>query len=41
LVQEGVHQRGLAVIDVRDDRDIAAQRVGDVGPAVVRRNLFD
>ena len=30
LVQQRIHQRGLAVIDVGDDGDVAAQRVGDV-----------
>ena len=30
LVQHRVDQRRLAVIDVRDDGDVAAQRVGDV-----------
>ena len=30
LPQQCVDERGLAVIDVRDDREIAAQRIGDV-----------
>ena len=30
LVQQGVDQRGLAVVDVRDDGDVAPERVGDV-----------
>ena len=30
LVQQRVDERGLAVVDVRDDGDVAAQRVGDV-----------
>ena len=30
LVQQGVDQRGLAVVDVGDDGDVAAERVGDV-----------
>jgi hypothetical protein len=29
LVQQRVHQRGLAMIDVGDDGDVAAQRIGD------------
>ena len=29
LVQQGVHERGLAVVDVGDDGDVAAERVGD------------
>ena len=40
LVQQRVDQRGLAVVDVRDDGDVAAERVGDVRPAVVGRSLF-
>ena len=32
LVQQRVDQRGLAVIDVGDDGDVAAERVGDVAP---------
>ena len=30
LVQQRIDQRGLAVVDVGDDRDVAAQRVGDI-----------
>ena len=30
LVQQRVDQRGLAVVDVGDDGDVAAERVGDV-----------
>jgi hypothetical protein len=30
LVQQRVDQGGLAVVDVGDDRDVAAERVGDV-----------
>ena len=29
LVQQGVHQRGLAVVDVGDDGDVAPHRIGD------------
>ena len=29
LLQQRVDQRGLAVIDVGDDGDVAAQRIGD------------
>ena len=29
LVQQGVDQRGLAVVDVGDDGDVAPQRIGD------------
>ena len=29
LVQQGVDERGLAVVDVRDDGDVAPERVGD------------
>ena len=31
LVQQRVDERGLAVVDVGDDGDVAPQRVGDVG----------
>ena len=31
LVQQGVDQRGLAVVHVGDDRDIAAEGIGDAG----------
>ena len=31
LVQHGVDQRGLAVIHVGDDRDVAAEGIGDAG----------
>ena len=29
LVQQRVDERGLAVVDVGDDGDVAAQRIGD------------
>ena len=32
LVQQRVDQRGLAVVDVGDDGDVAAERVGDASP---------
>ena len=35
LAQQRVHERGLAVIDVRDDRDVAPQRVGDLSRLLV------
>ncbi len=34
LPQHGVDQRGLAVVDVRDDGDIAEWHVGDCGSAI-------
>ena len=40
LVQQRIDQRGLAVVDVRDDGDVAPERVGDVGFAGLRRRLF-
>ena len=30
LMQQGVHQRGLAVVDVGDDGDVAPGGVGDL-----------
>ena len=30
LPQQRVDERGLAVVDVRDDGDVAAERVGDL-----------
>ena len=30
LAEHGIDERGLAVIDVRDDGDIAAERVGNL-----------
>ena len=41
LVQQRVDQRGLAVVDVGDDGDVAPQRVGDVAAARVGRQLLD
>ena len=32
LVEHGVHQRGLTVIDVRDDGDVADTRTQNSGP---------
>ena len=31
LVQQRVHKRGLAVVDVRDDGSVSAKRVRDLG----------
>ena len=30
LAKHGIDERGLAVIDVRDDGDVAAERIGDL-----------
>ena len=39
LVEHGVDERRLAVVDVRDDRDVAAERVGDgMSGFLVRRH---
>ena len=40
LVQQRVDQRGLAVVDVGDDGDVAAERVGDLGAARGRTDWF-
>jgi hypothetical protein len=40
LPQERIHEGGFAVIDVCDDRDVAAQRVGDLPRLVVNRHLI-
>ena len=40
LAQQRVDERGLAVIDVRDDGDVAAQRVGDLPRLLVNRHLI-
>ena len=39
LPEQRVDERGLAVVDVRDDRDVAAERVGDLSRLRVRRHL--
>ena len=40
LLQQAVHQRGLAVVDVGDDGDVAPERVGDGrGSLLGRRHL--
>ena len=40
LPQERIDERGLAVIDVGDDGNVAPQRVGDLPRLVVNRHLI-
>ena len=40
LVQQRVDERRLAVVDVRDDGDVAPERVGDVGTVGTGRDLL-
>ena len=41
LVEHGVHQRGLAVVDVRDDGDIANTRTQDNCPSCLGKTACD
>jgi hypothetical protein len=39
LVQQRVHEGRLAVVDVRDDGDVAAERIRDLGAGAARALL--